>query len=407
MKSIDYFKRFGYWEPQIKTPLQPETTMIVVIPAYNEPELISTIKSLQNCDPPKAKVEIIIVFNASESLTAKEKEEHRKHQNEVVRFVGENRMNYPVHNIDAFDLPSKHAGVGLARKIGMDEAAFRFASFDQGLIIALDADCMVAPNYLVAIESHFKSHPKSPGASIHYEHRFNASESLNRGIINYELHLRYYNQLIAYSGHPMAFHTVGSSMVVTAEAYKKQGGMNKRKAGEDFYFLQKIMLLGTYSNIKNTCVYPSARISLRVPFGTGKAQSEWQQKKHFKTYHPDLAILLKQMFDEVTAEAQKKQSLLHRQLPKPIQAFITIDEWEGKMKEIHANSTDELTFKKRFFAWFNLFKIMQLAHFYRDRFKPNVPLVDAASTLLKLLNEPVDQTDELSLLKKFREIELR
>ena len=49
------------------------------------------------------------------------------------------------------DMPLKHAGVGLARKWGMDEAVARFAHIQrpEGLIITLDADCQVAKNFIM------------------------------------------------------------------------------------------------------------------------------------------------------------------------------------------------------------------------------------------------------------------
>lgn len=58
-------------------------------------------------------------------------------------------------------MPAKKAGVGLARKIGMDEAAFRLNSINQdGVILCFDADSQCQPNYLKEIESHFLNNPK-------------------------------------------------------------------------------------------------------------------------------------------------------------------------------------------------------------------------------------------------------
>ncbi len=64
--------------------------------------------------------------------------------------------------------------------------------------------------------------------------------------------------------------------------------MNKRKAGEDFYFIQKIIELGNYTELNTTGVIPSPRISNRVPFGTGKAIGDWvkQGSEEYFTYHP-------------------------------------------------------------------------------------------------------------------------
>src|SRR5207244_2084823 len=65
------------------------------------------------------------------------------------------------HLIHSPSLPKKHAGVGLARKIVMDEAAWRFSTInkDTGVIVCLDADCMVGKNYLSGIENHFQKNP--------------------------------------------------------------------------------------------------------------------------------------------------------------------------------------------------------------------------------------------------------
>ena len=72
----------------------------------------------------------------------------------------------------------------------------------------------------------------------------------------YECHLRYYVEALRFAGFPHAYHTIGSAMAVRPEAYMKQGGMNRRKAEKIFYFLNKIMLLGNFSECLSTVVYP-------------------------------------------------------------------------------------------------------------------------------------------------------
>ncbi len=108
-----------------------------------------------------------------------------------------------------------------------------------------------------------------------------------RYITLYELHLRYYFQGLAYSGFPYVFHTVGSAIAVKALPYVKAGGMNRRQAGEDFYFIQKLVPAGGYFNLNSTTVYPSPRTSSRVPFGTGAsmAQTNSEQGSIFLTYN--------------------------------------------------------------------------------------------------------------------------
>jgi hypothetical protein len=66
-----------------------------------------------------------------------------------------------------------------------------------------------------------------------------------RAITSYELHLRYLVHAMRWAGHPFAYQTVGSSMAVRRKAYLSLGGMNTRQAGEDFYFLQKFIEVGS------------------------------------------------------------------------------------------------------------------------------------------------------------------
>jgi hypothetical protein len=65
---------------------------------------------------------------------------------------------FNVQRIYAHALPQKWAGVGWARKIGMDEAVKQINAnnYPDGLIISFDADSIVLPNYFQAIESAFE-----------------------------------------------------------------------------------------------------------------------------------------------------------------------------------------------------------------------------------------------------------
>jgi len=78
------------------------------------------------------------------------------------------------------------------------------------------------------------------------------------------------------------------------EAYVEVRGMNKREAGEDFYFLSKLAKIGKISYIKETCVYPSARPSTRVPFGTGSRVQRFLSGKgqEYLLYDPQIFVIL-------------------------------------------------------------------------------------------------------------------
>ncbi len=400
----NYLNSFAFLEQQIIALPEEDLNMVIVIPSRIESSLIESLQSVLDSDLPEKPFEIIIVFNHPLCESIDNKEENERLFKECSLWIDQRAIKN-IHLIKAFDLPNKHAGVGLARKIGMDEALRRFGSNEKGIIVALDADCKVNKNYLRAIEKAFTLSPDCNAASIYFEHStLDLKEPLLSGIINYELHLRYYNQLLKYSGHPYAYHTVGSSMAVRASAYYKQGGMNKRKAGEDFYFLQKVIQLGNFIEIKDAIVYPSARISDRVPFGTGRAMGEWvgENKVEFDSYHPDAAEDLKYLFKLI-----KKGSMpLYSEIPESVGMFFGERVWEEKMKELKENTSTKEAFILRFFQWFNLFMCFKYVHFYRDNFKANIPVYEAASTLLKKLKIELNgKESNFDLLDKFRKRE--
>ena len=399
-----YLQQFSYF-PQKVTRLPADSlSMVIVIPARREEDLIYTLDSLYSANKPIHPFEVIVVFNHPENEIEELKKENYKYLDLCNDWIREKGFNN-IFIIEAFDLPKKHAGVGLARKIGMDEAVRRLINNDDGIIVALDADCLVAANYLTSIEAYFELNKECNAASIYFEHRFeDMDDKLLDGIIQYELHLRYYNQLLKYAGHPFAYHTVGSSMVVRSSVYQKQGGMNKRKAGEDFYFLQKIIQLGNYGEINTTTVYPSSRVSDRVPFGTGRAQGEWLEgvNTELQSYHSQVGDELKLFFQLIN---EKGMDVKFESFPKSIRQFIGEREWEAKAAELIANTRSSEAYIQRFYLWFNLFMCFKYVHFYRDNFQNNIGITIASASLLKKLNINVKEEGSLALMKKFRKLE--
>jgi glycosyltransferase involved in cell wall biosynthesis len=400
-----YLQRNAFLEPQLFHPIADDLAFIIVIPARNEPQLIATLRSIMEAQQPNSSYEVLIVFNHSEADTKEIKADNLASYTTCVNWLKEQNHAH-IHPIEAFDLPSKHAGVGLARKIGMDEALRRLEGIPGGFILCLDADCLVASNYLLSIESYFKEHPEIDGASIYFEHPLHElSNDQKEGIIQYELHLRYYNQILRFAGHPFAYHTVGSSMAVRTAAYVKQGGMNKRKAGEDFYFLQKIIQLGSFGEIKNTVVYPSARLSDRVPFGTGRAMKEWlnENKSDLLSYHPEVALHLKKLVDNIRLKGKDIQL---QELPSSIIQFISKEEWESKLDELRSNTKSKAAFIDRFFAWFNLFICFKYVHYFRDNIQANIPVREAAAQFLLMENSEIEKgSSTAALLAEFRKRE--
>lgn len=396
----------GQNHPFIITPINNNVSIIVVIPCYNETELITALSSLVYCKKPKGTVEVITVLNSAISDLDAVKETNSKMLEKAMNWSNENFLGWlTFYFIDANNLPDKDAGVGLARKIGMDEAVYRFESIKKdGIIACFDADSTCQDNYLMELEKHFENNPKSPACSIYFEHPIQGSEFSEenyRAIEAYELHLRVYRNALKFCGFPFAYHTIGSSMAVKSKAYQKQGGMNKRKAGEDFYFLQKMMTLGNFTELTTTNIYPSPRISDRVPFGTGRAMQNYLkgENKGFTTYNfqsfMDLKILVEQL------ENLYKQEV---GLPESVSAYLVTINFSENLQKIKRNSTSLIHFKQLFFNWFNAFKVLKFMHFARDNYYPDIDVFEVANELLKQLNKPTCK--RIGLLIEFRKLDL-
>jgi hypothetical protein len=351
--------------------------------------------ALLKCEETKYPVEVIFVINHPEDASQEIKEQSLRTVHQIEENINHDHPTLSFHIIKAFDLPAKKSGVGLARKIGMDEAAYRLNSIKQdGVILCFDADSQCDVNYLKEIENHFLSYSETTGASIYFEHPlFNKNGKINEAILLYELHLRYYIQALKYTSYPYAFHTIGSSMAVRSSIYQKQGGMNQRKAGEDFYFLHKIIPLGNFHNISTTKVIPSARISDRVPFGTGRAMQEHQnQSKDLNlSYDFESFKVIKEFLEKV-----EDKNFLDN-IPLQVIQFLTVSDLMNELEKIKSKSKDSQHFKERFFEWFNGFKMLKLVHYLRDNYFPEKQLLNQANELLKELG--LQKSIELSALK--------
>lgn len=399
--------QLSYQHPCILNTPQQHLSIVVVIPCFNETHLIKSLESLNNCTLPIGLVEVITVFNCSIADDEKIKQANLTMLNEALVWLKNNaKKGIDFYFIEANNLPVKDAGVGLARKIGMDEAVVRFEQLNKdGVIACFDADSTCAANYLVELEKHFEQHPKSPACSIYFEHPLQGNEFSKanyQAIEAYELHLRVYKNALQFCGFPYAFHTIGSSMAVKSKAYQKQGGMNKRKAGEDFYFLQKMMALGNFTELNSTAIFPSPRVSDRVPFGTGRAMQNYltNEQHAYTTYALQSFLDLKQLVEQL-------DYLYHNSeldLPLSVLEYLKTISFEENLLKIRQNSTSLIHFKQLFFNWFNAFKVLKFVHFARDFYYPDKNVFDVAYELLQQLNKSTCK--QANLLAEFRKIDM-
>lgn len=391
----------------------PFTGIIIVVPAYNEPGITLLLDSLASCDPPYCRCEVIIIVNLKQDAGSEAGVNNRK----CIENINLWRKDHPecffrLYTYDTGPAPVRGWGVGLARKTGMDEAVRRFDSVDnpEGVIVCLDADCTVDKDYFVSIAGSLLNEKKYSACSIYFEHPLtgeNADKEIYEHIISYELHLRYYIRALGFSGFPYAFHTVGSAMAVKAYQYVKVGGMNRRQAGEDFYFIQKLVHSGSFFALNSTAVYPSPRVSLRVPFGTGATifRMSNSEEKQYLTYNfnafIDLAAILNTPEDLYRC-SKTVPDKFYFNLPLSLRSFINKEEWTSRIEEINSNTSSSVSFRKRFYAWFNMFRIVKFLNFSHEAIFMRQPVVDAAGDLLRYTGNKQISMIPADLLKYFR-----
>ncbi len=163
----------------------------------------------------------------------------------------------------------KRHGVGWARKSVMDQIDKEASPGD--IMVSLDADTVISDDYLLSIAMNFRRHSDAVALSVPYFHNLVGNMRANRAMLRYEIYMRHYFLNLARIGSPYAFTALGSAMALPVWAYRAIGGMTPKLSGEDFYFLQKLRKFGTVLLWNEEIVYPEARFSDRVFFGTGPA----------------------------------------------------------------------------------------------------------------------------------------
>ena len=399
-----YFNRFPFRKINIALEPSKDLKIIVVIPSYNEKNIQPTIDSLfLKQDDFSFNVEVIVLINNSE-FEIEEIKEQNLLTLKTLQNLSKTYSNNNIHLIPVLigDLDAKHAGVGWARKLGMDIAIQRFRTINfNGIIVGLDADTVVESNYLNSIYSFFLNNNFN-AASIYFEHPITGdsfSDVHLEQIKYYELHLRYYKNSLKYSNLPYSFHTIGSAFALTASAYARQGGMNRRKAGEDFYFINKLIKGEIFGEINDTIVMPSPRVSNRVPFGTGRAILEGlnSQKDLSITYDFQSFEIIHSWISRIESKDFK-----YANFPEILKVYMGEEIWTKHHSMMLNNTNTHKSYLKLFYNIFDAFWMLKFIHFLRDNYYPNTSLLDNTNALLIKMNYPIisNITSQLEFLRK-------
>ncbi|NOY80426.1 MAG: hypothetical protein GXP31_05400 [Kiritimatiellaeota bacterium] len=289
-------------------------------------------------------------------------------------------------------------GVGLARKIGCDSvlhwlycgAADReVAPPERFVILNLDADAPVNRDYLVAAVKELSA-SGLPGGVTRFRHRTAPTPAHQYAIDCYELYLRYYVAGLVWARSPYAFHTVGSTIVCSAAGYAAAGGFSrKRRAGEDFYLVQQLVKVGGVCRVHGAEVFPSPRVSERVPFGTGPAVREIlvHSDRPYLVYAPEVFPVVKSLLEAIrgaVSPAPDAEDLLTK-LPPAAAAFLAergfVRQWDRFARQFSVAQAR----LRAFHGWFDGLATLQLIHHLTAECWAKRPLIEAWNGLLGLM----------------------
>lgn len=364
-KSADqYFSNYAEIESSKLSAFEILVQYIVIIPVFDEDQ--SSIEHLLTTPYEGGDVLFVLVFNTP-NIQSKEKFTASKHLvdlensiNNTQRLFELTKQKYPLivshDNLSLHKVNTKHSllcvdrtahsapqsspatnsslpykqGVGLARKIGNDIAS---KLIQEGKVLHpwlfnTDADAKLPSNYFSAADTSTVPPPSAIIFPFKHEADLNA--------LIYESSLNQYVKGLKYAQSPFAYHTIGSTLIISAESYIQARGFPKRNAGEDFHLLNKLRKLGITKSLEHTqtssVIILSSRESHRVPFGTGPAiknlQASGSPKKEAIFYSPYCFLLLKVTLNlfEQHFEINRQETTPHKD--KPLE-FILKQHWNS------------------------------------------------------------------------------
>ncbi|MDR2972595.1 MAG: hypothetical protein LBU83_11820 [Bacteroidales bacterium] len=191
---------------------------------------------------------------------------------------------------------NREYGVGWARKILFEE--IMKTAHDEDVIISLDADALFDESYFQSIGENFIKN-KIEVLSLPYYHKLTNDERANQAILRYEIFLRNYFINMHRIGSPYTFTAIGSAIALKVFVLRKIRNITPLSSGEDFYLLLKLRKMTPISNYNSELVYPAARFSTRVLFGTGPAMikgssGDWES---YPIYHHSLFEKIKKTYN--------------------------------------------------------------------------------------------------------------
>lgn len=364
---------------------------VLVVPAYKESAdfVFRFIEQFK-----KTAVLLVLVINQPESDELQQPQAALRSeiqsrgavvwQNQNLQLLNVPESDIDVLSVDRYStgrrIPVKQ-GVGLARKIGADLASWlihnKFVTQQQ--IFSSDADAMLPHNYF----SDAQLHDEQSAGTFGFTHVATGETAVDAATMLYEQRLHHYVDGLAYAGSPYAFHTIGSCLVFSLSAYCQVRGFPKKSGGEDFYLLNKLAKSGAVTQLTPQ-IKIQARLSDRVPFGTGPAVADivaQQLHQHsYLVYHPESFVRLKNLLFHLKELCLGNGSIeeLSQNLDVHSEAFLVysgfyqqFDKWQKQYQLQGLLLTVN--------HWLDAFKTLKYIHFQRENGLKDVNLEEASA----------------------------
>ena len=158
-------------------------------------------------------------------------------------------------------------------------------------------------------------------------------------------------------------------MICSYNAYIAVGGMNKKKASEDFYFLQELEKYCGVTQIKDILVHPSSRYISRLYLGTSRRlekalegeldlSSLYFSEKSYNILTQWISLALKSRNLDIV-DIKNKITNIDKNLLK----FLNDINLDNAWKAINDAPTNN-HFIKQFHRWFDGLCVFKLLKFY-------------------------------------------
>ena len=357
---------------QFRRPLREQYRAIIALPCCNELDsLPETLKSLELTGPENY-LETLVIVNVNQRASM-------SNENNLATLEWLKDFDTPLqlawldHVTEDAAYPDKF-GVGLARHQACTSGLPLID--DKSPVISLDADSPVNPEYLQAIFAFLEANPNFKAGHTNFKHQHCGDESARLAIEVYERHLHQHRKQLEEANSPHAWYAIGSTIVCTKEAYLKAGGYHcRRMAGEDFYLLQQLSKTGCKIwQIDEAFVYPSDRVSDRVPFGTGKAVGSIIKDGNWMTYHQDCYRDLGRLLSVVEENLNGPADVILGDVPDGCREWLQERDFANTWAKLKDNARDDQMLLQRFHEWLDAFQTLKLIHYLSDHHYPRVAM---------------------------------